>query len=87
MTLLALLAFQTGVHFDWTITLGNLITIVAAGGAAVIAWIDLRWRVRNLETWRMEHMIDADARDILLTNIDKILYHVTRGAEGKASPK
>ena len=68
-------------HFDWTISLGNIISAVTFLILAGFAWRDLTWRVKNLETWRKEHMLDADSRDRLLTNIDKILYHVTRVGE------
>lgn len=37
---------------------------------------DLEWRITNLENWRKEHMIDADARDKLLMDMKEILAHV-----------
>jgi hypothetical protein len=42
-------------HFDWTITFGNVITIGIATIAALAAWWDLRYRVVALEEWRLEH--------------------------------
>lgn len=70
-------------HFDWTINLGNLVASVTFIVMAGIAWTDLRWRVKNLETWRSEHTIDSDSRDEIIVRMDKILYNVTGGAEGK----
>ena len=69
-------------HLDPTITLGNIFSVIAFTVMAIIAWRDMNWRVKNLEVWRREHMLDADARDRLLQNIDKILYHVTGGNDG-----
>jgi hypothetical protein len=79
-----------GVHFDWTITLGNLLSIIGlfltaigAWTAAILAKRDLEWRITNLEVWRKEHMIDADSRDSLIETqqktmqaIEKLLEHV-----------
>lgn len=42
-------------HFDWTITLGNLLTISTFSVLAITAWRDMAWRVKNLETWREGH--------------------------------
>jgi hypothetical protein len=50
---------------------------------AAAAWTDLRWRIKNLETWRGEHMIDADSRDAIIKKMDRILYHLSRGVEGR----
>lgn len=76
-------------HFDYTFTIGNIFTCVLLAIAAIKFWAaqiayqrDMDWRVTNLEAWRKEHMVDADARDQIITRMDKILYHVTRGKEG-----
>ena len=76
-------------HFDWTVSLGSVVAALSFLGAAGAFWTaqiaakkDIEWRIANLEAWRKEHMVDADARDKLLTNIDKILFHVTQGREG-----
>jgi hypothetical protein len=69
-------------HFDYTISIGNLITAFAFILCAVLAWRDMNWRVKNLEVWRKEHMVDADSRDQIITRMDKILFHVTNGREG-----
>ena len=63
-------------HFDWTVSFGNLISCFAFIIMAVFAWRDMDWRVRNLELWRREHMIDAQCRDALLRDIGKTLDHV-----------
>jgi hypothetical protein len=52
-------------HFDPSINLGNLITIGAGLIAAVFAWRDMDWRVRNLETWRREQIEGLKARAVL----------------------
>lgn len=76
-----------GIHWDGTITLGNILTFAvlliaivkffgaqAASREARVAYErDLEWRIGNLETWRKEHMIDSDARDKLLQANGKIL--------------
>jgi hypothetical protein len=61
------------VHFDWTITLGNVLASGSFAILAVIAWRDLIWRISNLEKWRQEHMIDADARDKILESVEKMI--------------
>jgi hypothetical protein len=66
-----------GIHWDSTITLGNIITFFGALALAVAAWRDMNWRVSNLETWRKEHTIDAESRDDIIKKMDKILYHLT----------
>lgn len=63
-------------HFDSTISLGNVITGVLLIVTAILVWRDMDWRVKNLETWRVEHMVDSDARDELLKKMDRVLAHV-----------
>lgn len=63
-------------HFDWTISFSNLLTTGSFLFLAVIAWRDMSWRIKNLEEWRKEHMVDADARDQLIRKMEKILDHV-----------
>jgi hypothetical protein len=77
-------------HFDSTITLGNFLTFVllviaiikfynaqAQSKRAEIEYRkDIEWRMANLETWRKEHMVDADARDALLKKLDKVCDHL-----------
>lgn len=62
-----------GVNFDATISLGNIVSAAAFLVMALFGWRDLTWRIKNLEQWRNEHMIDSDARDKLITGLDKIL--------------
>lgn len=62
----------TGIQFDGTITLGSIIWGVTSLTLATIAWADMRWRVKNLETWRLEHMLDADARDKILHKLEVV---------------
>ena len=77
-----LILIAEGVHFDWTITAGNVIAAVSFIVLSVLAWRDMNWRVKNLETWRREHMIDSASRDIIINRMDKILYLLTHGQEG-----
>lgn len=77
-------------RFDSTVSLGNLITFLGLISAALGWWRahnsseqaklayqrDMDWRVKNLEIWRTEHMVDADARDRLLDTIGNLLKHV-----------
>ena len=63
-------------HFDSTVSLGNVISAAAFTILALFAWRDLTWRIRNLEDWRKTHMIDADARDALLAKMDRIIDHL-----------
>lgn len=62
-------------HIDWTISIGNLIWTGGCILLAIIGWRDLTWRIRNLEAWRNEHMIDADARDNLILELRSVSEH------------
>lgn len=80
MFLLSLIQASGGVHFDATITLGNILTIILVALAIIKFWSaqieakkDLEWRISNLEKWRGEHMIDSDSRDLLLKVMTKIV--------------
>lgn len=53
-------------HFDGTITLGQVLTLLGAVVAVLFFWRDTDWRISNLETWRKEHMVDEEARDKLI---------------------
>ena len=63
-------------RFDWTISLGQLITALTFLFLGAFAWKDLTWRVKNLEHWRAEHMIDSDSRGKLINEMKEILDHV-----------
>lgn len=97
-----------GIHWDGTVTLGNLLTFVMLSIAIVGFWRarlkaaeaeaayrrDIEWRIKNLETWRREHMIDSDARDKLLKDMGTILSHLDwlrkereRDNEGRRRPR
>ena len=60
-------------HFDWSISLGNIITCFTGIVLIIIGWKDLTWRITNLESWRREHMIDACARDEIIVKLDRII--------------
>lgn len=79
-----------GLHWDGTITLGNLLTFFMLSIAIIGFWSarikaveaeaaykkDIEWRIANLETWRREHMIDSDARDELLKTMGTIVQQL-----------
>ena len=71
------------IKFDPTISFGNIIWSFCTLILAVAAWRDLTWRIKNLETWRKEHMVDSDSRDAIITKMDRILYHISNGQEGR----
>lgn len=50
-------------HFDWTLSLGNVITAGAVVFAFVIAVVIDRERIRALHEWMRQHDIEAQARD------------------------
>lgn len=97
-----------GIHWDGTISLGNLFTFILVGLAVLKFWSaqdeakkaqiefkkDLDWRIANLETWRKEHMIDSDARDVLLKKLnsicellDYLVKEKRRDNEGRRAPR
>ena len=61
-------------HFDWTISIGNLVTITLRhfGSNRRMEGFNLA-HLGNLETWRKEHMLDACARDAIVEKLDKII--------------
>lgn len=42
-------------HIDWTISIGSLLYGTATIITFVVAWVNLHWRVKNIEDWRAEH--------------------------------
>lgn len=60
-------------HFDWTISIGNILMAGSFLIAAIMAWNDLRWRVSNLETWQRLHTKEDEKRDELIARIDKLI--------------
>lgn len=60
-------------HFDWTVNIGNVFTLIGVAVLAIVAWKDLTWRLKNLEAWRLEHMIDACSRDDILKKLNEII--------------
>lgn len=67
---------SSGLKFDGTITLGNVVATLTFLILAAIAWTDLNWRVKNLEVWRTQHIIDANARDAIIKKMDKMLDRI-----------
>jgi hypothetical protein len=77
MSWIALLAYLLeGIRFDGTITLGSVIWASSTILLAIIGYRDLQWRIKNLEEWRKEHMIDSDARDQLIKKLSDVLVGV-----------
>jgi hypothetical protein len=74
---------ESGLRFDGTITLGNIITALTFIFLAIIAWRDINWRVKNLEDWRKAHEVDAHARDELISRVELALSRITALYEAK----
>jgi hypothetical protein len=70
-------------RFDTTINLGNILVAGSFILMAIIAWRDLTWRIKNLETWRREHMIDEEARDQIIARLDKIVAFIEREIQNR----
>ena len=68
---------QTGVRYDGTITLGNLISTFCFIIFAAMAWRDIGWKIKNLEEWRKIHQIEATKRDEILDRIEATLTKIT----------
>jgi hypothetical protein len=62
-------------HIDWTISIGNLIWTGGCILVAIIGWRDLTWRIRNLEIWRGEHIVDSDSRGELINEMRIVMEH------------
>lgn len=56
-------------HFDPTISLGNVITMCFACIAILFGWRDMHWRVKNLETWRMEQIEWIKTQTVLCASL------------------
>lgn len=63
-------------HFDWTLSIGDIIKSTMLFVLAILAWNNLRWRVNNLEVWRKEHMVDADSRDAIIRSIGTLVQRI-----------
>lgn len=63
-------------HFDLTITLGSIISSLSFIVLTLFAWRDMNWRVKNLEQWRVEHIIDSDSRDAIIKKMDNLLTRI-----------
>jgi hypothetical protein len=68
-----MMLFAEGLRFDYSISLGQVISAFFFLCAAIIGYRDLSWRVKNLEVWRREHQVDADSRDQLIRNSETML--------------
>jgi hypothetical protein len=65
--------FASGLSFDPSVSFGTILQAGAYLFLGILVWRDLHWRTSNLETWRKEHMIDSDARDVLIRNSEAML--------------
>lgn len=74
-------------HFDTSISLGNLLSAIGFLTLALFAWRDMNWRVKNLEVWRKEHILDEEARDQLIKKMDRVLDHLRWQTEKMAGNK
>ena len=71
-------------HFDPTISLGNILTAVAFLVGAAFAWRDHEWRIRNVETWKEAHLhaLNESMRNIsMLREAVVRLTEIQRAAE------
>lgn len=65
-----------GLRFDGTISIGSVFMGLSFLLMAAMTWRDMDWRVKNLEIWRKEHMVDADSRNEIMQKLDTVLNHV-----------
>ena len=72
-------------HFDTSINLGNVLVAASFIFLAIVAWRDLTWRIKNLENWRSEHMIDSNARDSIIQRLDKIVAFIDREIKNRGT--
>lgn len=77
---------EHAMHFDNSITLGNLVTLLTAlfaiwrfWAAQVASKRDLEWRIGNLETWQAKQQKADEERDGIIRRMDKILFYLTEG--------
>lgn len=63
-------------HYNGEVTLGNIFTVAAFLAAVGSAWINLNWRVKNIETWKTEHFHSTkealDNISLLQANVVKL---------------
>lgn len=71
-------------RFDWTISLGNILSGLTFLVMATMAWNNLRWQIKNLEDWREQHTVDCEKMDAIVTKMDKVLYHLTHESDPDA---
>jgi len=76
MILCTLLLDSGGLKFDWTVNVGNLGAAILFLLLAAIAWTDLRWRVRNLETGQKVHAVVIEKQANVIERIDKVLVRM-----------
>jgi len=71
-------------YFSPEISFGNLISAFAFLAAALFAWRDLSWRVKNLEEWKSSHehsTIQAISNITLLREAVVKIEEIARGQE------
>jgi hypothetical protein len=70
-------------RFDWTVSIGNVITFFMATVAALTAWLDMRNRVKNLEAWKTEHMATSEISHIALQKLGEAVVDLAQIAKGQ----
>lgn len=70
-------------RFDPTISLGNLIVGLSFLAAALLAWRDINWRVKNLEMWKEAHLHTAEEALRNITMLREAVVGIQKIAEGQ----
>ncbi len=81
LNLTNLAAVLTDVHFDMTVTLGNVLTIMAFGVAAAAFGIRLEAKVALHETWIKGHAECSRQQTMILTELRAAIAYL-RGRNG-----
>ena len=72
-----------GLHWSGEVTLGNLLSIATFGGLALLAWRDLDWRVRNVETWKEGHLHSVEEQVRNISMLREAIVGIKQLAEGQ----
>jgi hypothetical protein len=70
-------------HFDWTISLGNVVTAVTFLAMALLSWRDLNWRMKILEAWKSTHEHSSEQSLANITMLRESIAKLTEIANGQ----
>lgn len=71
-------------HFNGDVSLGSILSVISFLVAAIVAWRDLNWRIKNLEEWKDIHyhsFAEVQANVALLREISSRLEQIAKGQE------